>query len=152
MALQCIIDEVKKNNLPSVLTLIDYKNAFNSTNRGEKVHILRPYGIPPRVLQAIGTMNLDTRAKVTTLDGESEEFKILVGELQGDTLAPFLFFIVLDYALRKAIENHKPLIYHHPKVIQVDRSNKVDRSGLVATLPYCQTRSIRHKNSSLEWK
>ena len=27
-----------------------------------------------------------------------------MGVLQGDTLAPFLFVIVLDYAMRKAIE------------------------------------------------
>lgn len=35
--------------------------------------------------------------------GCSEEFNITTGVLQGDTLAPFLFIIVLDYALRKAI-------------------------------------------------
>ena len=37
------------------------------------------------------------------LDGETAWFQILAGVLQGDTLAPFLFVIVLDYALRKAI-------------------------------------------------
>ena len=30
-------------------------------------------------------------------------FDITAGVLQGDTLAPFLFVIVLDYALRKAL-------------------------------------------------
>ena len=30
-------------------------------------------------------------------------FEIAAGVLQGDTLAPFLFIIVLDYALRKAL-------------------------------------------------
>ena len=38
-----------------------------------------------------------------TPDGETEEFEIKAGVLQGDTLAPFLFIIVLDYALRRAI-------------------------------------------------
>ena len=43
------------------------------------------------------------RARVVTPDGNSEEMDILAGVLQGDTLAPFLFIIVLDYALRQAI-------------------------------------------------
>ena len=38
-----------------------------------------------------------------TLDGETSWFKILCGVLQGDTLAPFFFIIVLDYALSTAI-------------------------------------------------
>ena len=33
----------------------------------------------------------------------SEEFDITAGVLQGDTLAPFLFIIFLDYAIRQAI-------------------------------------------------
>ena len=35
-------------------------------------------------------------------DGETEEFDILAGVLQGDTLAPYLFTIVLDYVMREA--------------------------------------------------
>ena len=35
------------------------------------------------------------------------EFDITAGVLQGDTLAPFLFVIVLDYALRKAINGRE---------------------------------------------
>ena len=38
-----------------------------------------------------------------TSDGETAWFELLAGVLQGDTLAPFLFIIVLDYALRQAI-------------------------------------------------
>ena len=48
-----------------------------------------------------------TRAKVVTPDGNSEEFDIQAGVMQGDTLAPFLFIIVLDYALRKAINGRE---------------------------------------------
>ena len=48
-------------------------------------------------------MYRDTSARVVTPDGESEDFRIHAGVLQGDTLAPFLFIVALDYALRKAI-------------------------------------------------
>ena len=44
-----------------------------------------------------------TRAKVVTPDCHREEFDILAEVVQGHTLAPFLFVIVLDYMFRKAI-------------------------------------------------
>ena len=44
----------------------------------------------------------DTEAQVVTPDGDTEFFEILVGVQQGDTLAPFLFIIALDCALREA--------------------------------------------------
>uniref|UniRef100_A0A3B1IYM6 Reverse transcriptase domain-containing protein n=1 Tax=Astyanax mexicanus TaxID=7994 RepID=A0A3B1IYM6_ASTMX len=65
------------------------------------------YSIPPNLLRAIESMYAGTRAKVVTPDGNSEEFDILAGVMQGDTLAPFLFIIVLDYALRKAINGRE---------------------------------------------
>ena len=52
-------------------------------------------------------MYAGTRAMVVTPDGNSEEFDILAGVMQGDTLAPFLFIIVLDYVLRKAISGRE---------------------------------------------
>ena len=42
--------------------------------------------------------------QVLSPDGKTDLFDILMGVLQGDTLAPFLFVIVLDYAMRKAID------------------------------------------------
>ena len=37
-------------------------------------------------------------------DGDTEYFNILAGVLQGDTLAPYLFIICLDYVLRTSID------------------------------------------------
>ena len=42
--------------------------------------------------------------KVHSLDGDTEYFDILVGVLQGDTLAPYIFIIYLDYVLRILID------------------------------------------------
>ena len=103
LALRRIIEEVKLNNLKAVLTFIDFKKAFDSINRNMMMKILKAYGIPPNLLRAIKSTYTNTRAKVKTPDGETEEFDILAGVLQGDTLAPFLFVIVLDYAMRQAI-------------------------------------------------
>ena len=65
--------------------------------------ILLAYGIPSCVVDAIEVMYKDTCAKVLTPEGETSAFKINTGVLQGDPLAPFLFIIVVDYALRTSI-------------------------------------------------
>jgi hypothetical protein len=65
--------------------------------------ILRAYGIPEIIVEAISIMYDNTQALVLSPDGKTEMFDILAGVLQGDTLAPFLFIVVLDYVMRKAI-------------------------------------------------
>ena len=42
--------------------------------------------------------------KVRSLDGDTEYFDIVVGVLKGDTLAPYLFIICLDYVHRTSID------------------------------------------------
>ena len=41
------------------------------------------------------------------MDGDTEYFDIVAGVLQGDTLAPYLFIICLDYVLRTSIDKIK---------------------------------------------
>ena len=52
-------------------------------------------------------MYRDTIAHVTSPDGVTQDFSIQAGFLQGDTLAPFLFIIVLDHVLRKALNGNE---------------------------------------------
>ena len=69
--------------------------------------ILKAYGVPTNLLNTIKAIYTNTKAKVMSPDGETDVFEIMMGVLQGDTLAPFLFVIVLDYALRKAINGRE---------------------------------------------
>ena len=46
----------------------------------------------------------NTKVKVRSPDGDTEYFNIVSGVLQGDTLAPYLFIICLDYVLRTSID------------------------------------------------
>ena len=45
-------------------------------------------------------MYTDTSSTILTTDGETPSFPIL----QGDTLAPFLFIIVVDYVMRISVD------------------------------------------------
>ena len=68
------------------------------------LRILKSYGIPHNIIQAIVLTYKYTYAKVITPDGETE---ITKGVLQGDKLAPFLFVITLDYAMRQSIDGRE---------------------------------------------
>ena len=74
-------------------------------HRGKMLKILRVYGVPEQLVSAIGLLYTGTKAKVLLPDGETEFFEILAGVLQGDTLAPYIFTIMIDYAMRQAIAN-----------------------------------------------
>ena len=52
-------------------------------------------------------LNRNTKVKVRSLDGDTDYFDIVKGVLQGDTLAPYIFIICLDYVLRTSIDKIK---------------------------------------------
>ena len=107
LALRRLIEGIKANHLPAIITFIDFRKAFDTIHRGKMLKILEAYGIPRQIVNAIGKMYEDTNARVMSPDGETDLFEILAGVLQGDTLAPYLFVVVLDFALRMAIEGRE---------------------------------------------
>ena len=88
----------------AIITFVDFKKAFDSINREIMFKILAAYGIPQLIVDAIAIIYDNVRAKVLSPDGETDWFNLFVGVLQGDTLAPYLFIIVLDYVMRQATE------------------------------------------------
>ena len=68
---------------------------------------LHAYGIPEQFVNAIKDMCSNTKAKVISPDGKLNLFQVTSGVLQGNTLAPYLFVIVLDYALQKAMHGRE---------------------------------------------
>ena len=66
--------------------------------------ILLAYGLPKETVAAITILYRNTKVKVRSPDGDTEYFDIVSGVLQGDTLAPYLFIICLDYVLRMSID------------------------------------------------
>lgn len=51
----------------------------------------------------------NTKSLVRSPDGDTSFFDINAGVLQGDTLAPFLSVITLDYVLRTLLDKHHHL-------------------------------------------
>ena len=69
--------------------------------------ILLAYGLPKVTVAAITILYRNTKVKVHSPDGDTEYLYIVAGVLQGDTLAPYLFIICLDYVLRTSIDKIK---------------------------------------------
>ena len=89
---------------------VDFRNTFDSIHRGMMMIILKAYDIPSILLAAIDrytNLYKKTRARVLTSNGETNLFEIRAGVLQGDTLAPYIFVIGLDFVMRQTYQNRE---------------------------------------------
>ena len=66
--------------------------------------IILAYGLPKETVAAIMILYRIKKVKVRSPDGDTEYFDIVARVLQGDTLAPYLFIICLEYVLRTSID------------------------------------------------
>ena len=82
---------------------MDFSKAFDCVDRRALRKILSFYGIPTAFINAIMSLYTNTAACVRTSSGCTDEFDTTSGVLQGDTLAPYLFVIVMDYILRTSL-------------------------------------------------
>ena len=104
LTIRRILEGVRAKNLQATLLFVDFTKAFDSIHRGKMEQILLAYGLPKETVAAITILYRNTKVKVRSPDGDTEYFDIVAGVLQGDTLAPYLFIICLDYVLRTSID------------------------------------------------
>ena len=89
-----------------VAIFVDFCKAFDSVSWDQMEAILTAYQIPSELVAAVMSMYCGARAGIQNEAGEvvdENQFSLSVGVLQGDTLAPYLFILVMDFVLRKAM-------------------------------------------------
>ena len=84
-----------------------FTKVFDSIHSEKMEQILLADGIPKETVAAITILYRSNKVKVRSLNGDTDYFHIVAGVLQGDTLAPYLFIICLDYVLRTSIDKIK---------------------------------------------
>ena len=92
------------------LVFVDFRKAFDTLHRSSIPVILSQYNVPNCLISDIIQMYSDTSACVSTELGPTEWFKTTSGVLQGDTLSPYLFIVLLDYALKKTLQDDFGLV------------------------------------------
>ena len=104
--------------------------------------ILLAYCLPKETVAAITIPYRNTKVKVPSPEGDTEYFDIVAGVLQGDTIAPYLFIICLDYVLRTSIdkirENGFELIKKRSRRYSaktITDADYADDSAIVANTP-----------------
>jgi hypothetical protein len=85
---------------------VDFCKEFDTVRWSEIETILYAYQVPAELLQAI--MSIYHGAKAGLYDSEGQLFdencfSLSIGVLQGHTLAPYLFVIVMDFILGSAM-------------------------------------------------
>ena len=94
-----ILEGVRTKDLQTTLLFVDFTKALDFLHRGKMEQRLLAYGLPKETVAAITILYRNTKGKLRSPDGDTEYFDIIAGVLQGDTLAPYLFIICLDYVL-----------------------------------------------------
>lgn len=103
--LRTIIDGCRTRQRGVSIVFVDFRKAFDSLSRPAIAWVLSHYGVPPSLVAAVMDLYGGSKAFVQTCHGPTDEFVTRSGVLQGDTLAPLLFIVVVDYVLRRCLQD-----------------------------------------------
>ena len=97
-----ILEDVRAKNLHYYLSTSPRPSI--PFTEGKMEQILLAYCLPKETVAAITILYRNTKVKVRSPNGDTEYINIVVGVLEEDTLAPYLFIICLDYVLKTSID------------------------------------------------
>ena len=95
LTLHRLVEGITTKTLPAIIDFVDFRKGFESINRGKPMEILRACGVQVEMVDVINMMYNNTTVHILSPD-EDTEFVEILARLHGDTLAPYLFIIVLD--------------------------------------------------------
>ena len=114
----------KKRRLYHVF--VDLEKAFDRVPRKVIKWALRRQGVPERLIRLVMALYKNSKSKVKTSVGTSEEFNIGVGVHQGSALSPLLFILVIQEATKEVgREGLMELLYADDLVLMAESQDEV---------------------------
>ena len=86
--------------MTALLVIVDFRKAFDTVHRPPIPVVLSQYNVPNCLISDIVQMYSDKSPCVSTDQGPTKCFTTTSGVILGYTLSPYLFIVLLDYALK----------------------------------------------------
>ena len=102
LSLRQLIDVAGNHEMPLYALFIDFSAAFDSVRWDALEAVLQGWGVPPVLRTAVWAIIRSQRVSLKLKPDPMID--IQQGVLQGDTLAPFLFILIVDAVLRQLPE------------------------------------------------
>lgn len=143
LALRRLIEEISSVKDKKLITVfVDFSKAFDSVDWNYIENILLAYDVPKEIVDAIMSVYYGAQAAVKVDGVVSSFFDLGVGVLQGDTLAPFLFVIVLDWVLRNALKDETLGLNLSSKNVGQKYSRRINVSKITYLTDLCYADDI----------
>ena len=95
-----IINQAKTKQRQLVITLFDLKNAFGEVSHKLIAKSLRFHHVPEEVIELISSQYDNYCISVLTKQYMTSPVRVEIGQLQGDSLFPLLFNLILNTLIR----------------------------------------------------
>jgi len=105
--LRVLMAKMKEHNQPLYMCFIDFQKAFDSVQHERLWWAMLDMGFPPHLVQLLSNLYRSQKASVRIAGVISEWFSIQKGVRQGCILSPYLFNIVSETVMRKALEDYQ---------------------------------------------
>ena len=107
-SLRMLMEKAREYHRSVYIYFIDPRKAYNSVHRDSLWHILQhSYQLPEKLLTIIRALHENSTAAVRAYGKTSEKFPVTCGVRQGCVLAPTLFNLYFDVAIRLALDEHR---------------------------------------------
>ena len=103
MTSRFLLDAARMQIRSLAVVFVDYGKAFDSVGRRAILVNLRHYDVPDMAVADVMQLYHGSTAAVSTHFGLTYMFDTTSGVLQGDTLSPHLFILLVDYILRQSL-------------------------------------------------
>ena len=105
--LRITMAKFKEHNQPLYMCFIDFKKAFDSIQHEKLWWTMLDMGYPPHLVNMLAKLYRSQKAAVRIAGVMSDWFIVQKGVRQGCVLSPYLFNIVSEMVMRKALEGFK---------------------------------------------